>query len=151
MDELKSKYVGKFIGPNKIADIEVTELTTPKGAAVFEVTYTLGHKELFPERGLVVVVTNEIKDLTYVRDMRVEAIVPTVIDLVQEYDLPGAQMNYLLTMIGTQWNNRFGRALNWLMFKDDKRYAAGYEPANDFSLLMAERVNKGIPPKENVE
>lgn len=149
MDALKEKYVGKFIGPNKIADIAPIDLTTPSGALVFEVTYELGHKEIFPEHGLVAVVTDDIRDFNYVRDVRVNLMVPQILAVVQEYDLPGSQMNYLLSMIGNQWNNHFGRAYNWLFYGDDSRYSPGYEPANDYTLLMAERVNKGIPSKED--
>ncbi len=148
MDELKEKYVGKWIGPNKITDISITELTTSAGSVVFEVTYELGHKELFPEKGLALVVTDEIKDLNFVRDVRVAAITPLIVETIKEYDLPAAQVNYLFSKAGQEVDNHFARAYNFLMFGNEIRYAPGFEPQHDYTLLMAERVNKKIPPRE---
>lgn len=150
MGDLKEKYVGKFIGPDKISDIEVLDLLTSAGSMVFEVTLANGVRDIYPEKGLVAIVSDEPKDYNHIRDARVNLFVPEVIKLMEEYDLPAGQLVYVLSMIGTQYRNHLSRAMNYIWRKDDSRYTPGVDPTDDFTLLMAERVNKGIPTKENV-
>lgn len=150
MDELKAKYVGKFIGPNKIVDITVEDFTTKQGALIFSVTHENGDIDIYPEKGLVAVVSNEIKDYNHIRDARVNLFVPQVLELMEEYDLPAGQLVYVLSQIGTQYRNHLSRAMNHLWRGDDRRYIPGIDPSDDFTLLMAERVNRKIPIKENV-
>jgi len=144
---LQIMYVGRFIGPEKIADIQIVDFKTAMGSMVFEVTFENGIKELFPEKGLTAVVSDEIKDSNHVRDARISLLVPQILELAEEYNFPGYQMNHLLSMVGNQWNNKFGRAYNYLFFGDDSRYVQGYEPGNDFTLLDAKRVINRIPTK----
>jgi hypothetical protein len=147
MQELKDKYVGQFIGPDKISDIIVTDFTTPLGSMVFEVTYETGMKELYAEKGLTVVVSKEAKDFNHVRDARVSAMVPQIVDLVIEYDLPLVQHVYFLGQVGEQLKNRLNRAQSFLIHGTDERFIPGFDPMTDMTLLDAERVIAKIPPK----
>jgi hypothetical protein len=142
---MSTSQIGRFIGPDKIADFQVLDITTPLGSPIFEVTYESGIKELFPEKGFAAVVSDEAKDLNHVRDRRVDLVVPQLVETIMEYNLPSSQIDWLLKQLAHQLDNRFGRAFNYLFYKDDKRYVPGYEPGNDFSILDAERVILSIP------
>lgn len=146
-EALKAKYVGKFIGPNKIADIGIEDFTTAGGSLVFSVTHENGDKDIYPEKGLVAVVSDEIKDYNHIRDVRVNLLVPQILEFMEEYDLPAGQLVYVLSQIGTQYRNHISRAMNQLWRGDDRRYIPGVDPSDDFTLLMAEKVNKKIPVK----
>lgn len=147
MQELKDKYVGRFIGPDKISDISVTEITTPLGSAVFEVTCESGLKDLYAEKGLAVIVSDEAKDFNHLRDARVNVMVPQMVELIMEYDLPSVQWVHLLGQVGDQLKNRLYRAQSFAVRGTDDRYIQGFDPETDMTLLDAERVIAKIPPK----
>lgn len=148
--DIKPLFVGKFYGPEKISDVSVIETTTPSGAPIFEITTEQGRTYVVPQKSVALIVTDEAKDWNHIRDARIRVMVPEIINIISEYDLPGGQMNYLLSMVGAEFDNHFGRAHNYLWFKDDKRYVPGFDPANEFTLLMADRINDQIPERTDV-
>lgn len=142
--ELKEVYEGKYLGPNKIVDMTITEITTTLGSAVFEVTYESGVKELYPEKGFGLLVSNEAKDFNHLRDARVEVMVPKILELIEEYDIPMDQFTWLMTQVAHQWQNKFNRANAILWFGDVAGYYPGSDTMDRLTLLNAERVNKGF-------
>lgn len=147
MSPIEVKFIGKYVGPDKIVSIEVSDFTTPLGSAVFEVVFESGLKTIFPEKALVAVSTEEAKDHTFVRDRRFTVMMPDLINLVKEYDVPGTQVNNMLQVLAQNIDNEFGRALNYFWTNDDSRFVPGYSPMNDATLLMASQVISVIPNK----
>lgn len=139
------KYIGKFIGPDKIEEVLFTEQRTPNGGVVFELRLSNGTTVIMPEKGLVAVVSDEAKDHNHVRDARVNMMVPEIVKIIEEYDLPVTQVVHLLQSIGSAIDNRFARAMNWMWTRNDKRFVPGFSPENDATVLMAERVIGQIP------
>lgn len=147
MTPIEVKFIGKYIGPDKIVGISVLEFTTPLGSAVFEVELESGQRNIYPEKALVAISTEEVKDHNFIRDRRIALMIGPIVDILKEYDLPAAQFGYALQCVAGSINNEFDRALNYLWTKDDSRYVPGFESANDATLLMAGRVISVIPAK----
>lgn len=145
MDALTVKYLGKFVGPDEIVGVSLSGQTTPLGAQIFEVSLKSGRIRLMPERAMAVLVSDEVKDYNHIRDQREIALVPEIVKLVKEYDVPIQEVEHLVKMVAYELDNHFGRAANWLWTKDDSRYAPGFDAMHDVTLLMAERVIKDIP------
>lgn len=141
MEELKNKFVGKFIGPNKIVDIEVTDQKTKKGSNVFKVILgDMKETMIIPEAGLVTVITDKATDYNHIRDSRVSSIIEGIHEIVQEYDLPASQIPHLAQMIATDLSGRFDRATVILWHGDETRFVPGFDPYNEISVLMAEGI-----------
>lgn len=145
MDALTVKYLGKFIGPDEIIGVSLSGIKTPSGAQVFEVTLKGGKVRLMPERAMAALVSDEVKDHTYLRDRREITLVPEIVKLIKEYDVPIQEVPHLVQMVAYELDNHFGRAANWLWTKDDSKYAPGFDAMHDVTLLMAERVIAEIP------
>lgn len=152
MTDLKNKYVGKFIGPGKIVSIELSEQKTPIGSEIFSVQLRQGsspsYDMLIPIKGLIAVVSEKATDANYMRDKRINMIMPEIINIIEEYDIPATQIVYLAQVLGGEIDNRINRAQSFHWHNDDSRYVPGYDPLNEISLLMAERVISSIPKKD---
>lgn len=148
MDALTVKYLGKFVGPDEIVGVSVTDQTTPMGAVVFEVTLKSGRVRLMTEKSMTILVTDEAKDFNFLRDRREYVLVPEIVKLIQEYDVPIQEVAHLVQMIAYEVDNHFGRAANWLWKKDDSQYTPGGDAMHEVTLLMAERVIRDIPKDE---
>lgn len=146
---LESEFVGKFVGPNKIVSIEITEVILPSSARVFELTYENGYKELFPEKGLVIVISDEAKDFNHIRDARVDVMVPEILGIIKEYDIPFDQFTHLMTKVAFQLQQHFNRANAILWHGDAKTYVPGVDTMGSLTLLEAERVNLREKPNED--
>ena len=141
MQELKDKFVGKYVGPNKIKDIDVTSIKTPSGGMVFTLAYEDGRFELFPEKGLVAVVSDGAKDFNHLRDARVDIMVPEIMNVIKEYDIPYGQFTWLMSMVAAQWQNNFNRANAILWFGEASAYVPGSDTTDRLTLTMADQVN----------
>lgn len=148
MDPLTVKYIGKFIGPDEIADVSLSNLKTPSGAEVFKVTLKSGKVRLMPERAMVGLVTDDAQDHNFIRNRRMFLMVPAVVQLMKEYDLPSQDVPHFATMLGYELDTYFGRATNWLRTKNDSLFVPGGDAVYDVSLLMAEQVISEIPKSD---
>lgn len=145
--DIRESLVGQFYGPERITDAVEIEIRTPLGSPVYELTTEPGRKYLIPQAALGVI-TPEIKDANHIRDWKVRQIVPRLVDIVAEFDLPKSQLIYLASMFGSEFDNHFGRATSYLWTRDDRNYVPGFDSVGEISLLMAERVNAQIPERE---
>lgn len=148
MDSLEVKYVGRFLGPDEIEAVIVTEQKTPSGGYVFEVTLKSGQKKLLTEKAIALLVTDEAKDYNYLRDHKMFVLIPKIVEVIEEYDVPSGEIPHLIQMMSYELENRFNRALNWMWSKNDSRYVPGFDAMYDATLLMAERVIQEIPKDE---
>lgn len=148
-ESLDKMFVGKFYGPEKIASIEVIDMKTPSGAHIFQITTESERKYLVPQKAMIVI-TDEMKDWNFVRDTKVQAMVPEMANVVAEYDIPHSQIVYMAAILGQHLSNHFNRAHNFLWTGDDRNYVPGYDPLNDITLLGAERINQQIPARDEI-
>lgn len=151
MEELNNKYVGKFIGEDKVTDIDISEFLTSSGSMVFELTLENGKKEFLPEKGLVASITDEKSDATTMYGARLAAISADCIKAIEEYDLPSYLFDRVTAKIKLELDNHIERAASIAWFGTDKEYAPGFSTQGMVTLLGAERMNKRIPTKEDVK
>lgn len=153
---LAEKYVGQYLGPNKIVGIEVIEMKTPSGGSIFEVetrsvsenNVEFFEKELVPERAVAVTISEQSRDYTKTFEAKMNALVPQIVDLLEEYNVDYSQIDTMIKSIEMQADMRFNRALSFLFTKNDKNFIPGFDPRNSISLLMAERVINSIPKED---
>lgn len=147
MDELKQKYVGKYVAADKITDISIADFATPIGSVVFFLTYESGKQAFIPEKGFAVSVSDQPSDDSKMYGNRLEVLSSEIVKLVEEYDLP----QYLITRLGDKFTleleNHIQRAMAIKLFGSPDAYAPGFESINLFTLLEAARVNAQFPPK----
>lgn len=143
---MKNTFIGRFIGPNKIKSFELLDITTPSGGAIFEFSYEDGRKELLPEKAVAVFISDEPKDFQHLFDSRINAIIPGIIDLLKEYDIPFEQFESLMVRVASQFQNHFNRANAILWFGTSEEYIPGSDTTSRLTLLMAERVNSTQKP-----
>ena len=146
---LEVKYTGKFIGEDRIASISITDITTPLGSTVLELTYESGKKKLMPEKGLVASVSDEKIDATKRYERLFNALSEECIKVVAEYDPPSFLFDRIGAKIELELKNHMQRAASILWFGSPDEYAPGFDSSNHVTLLMADEINKKFPP-ENV-
>lgn len=137
------KFVGKFIGPARIESIEDTGVTTVLGSPILRVKLSSGGVETFPLKGLETIVSDEAKDFNHVRDARFAQMVPQMMAVVMEYDVPFDQFTSLMTEVASQFQNHFNRANAILWFGSADEYIPGSDTQERLTLTMAEVVNRG--------
>lgn len=135
-----------FYGPLKIKF--VTDLDNNR---FVELEFTNGEKLVVTKKVFELSVTQEAKDYNYLQQVKINAMVKEVMDIVLAYGIQLYEINALLSAIGKETKERFSRAINYLWTKDDKKYIPGSDPTDYFSLNEAETVVKTIPlPKKDV-
>lgn len=139
---LNDKFVGKYVGPDEVVAISLIELTTASGHGVFELVYKSGNTAIYPEKGLMAVISKEPKDLNHLRDARVNLMVPEILNVIKEYDIPLEQFTWLMQQTMMQWQNHFNRANAILWYGDDRSYVPGVDTMEMLTLLQAERINQ---------
>ena len=151
MDELKAKYVGKYVGEEKIADIEVADFVTPSGPIVFQVSFESGKKKVIPEKGFGVTVSDAKRDATTIMGLLLSAISEECVKIVAEYDPPSYLFDRVGAKIQLELNNHIERASSILWFGNDSEYAPGFISSNNVTMLMADQINQKCPPKKDGE
>lgn len=138
MDSLQARFVGKFYGPFEIKDVAV------RSEGVFNLT--LDDERMIPctEKALIAIVSDEKKDHNHIRSARFQVLVPKIVKLMKEYDVPVGDVNALLQDIAREVDNHFARATNFLWTQNDQRYVPGFNPMEDITLIMAHEVTDNI-------
>lgn len=147
MEELKTKYVGKYIAENKIKDIAVLGETTSLGSVIFDVTYESGDKQIIPEKGLVISVSDQKRDSSKMLEVLLSTISDECIKLIGEYDLPSYLFDRIGQKIELELKNHIQRAASIVWFGTPDKYAPGFDSSGIVTLLMADQLNKKFPPK----
>lgn len=155
MDELKSKYIGKYFGADEISDITIIDFTTPLGSVIFELTFLTGKKQIVTEKSLVLGVSDAVhkdKDgnddsLSFLLSQRINAISEECVKIVAEYDVPSYLFDRVGLKIQAELEAHFQRASAIVWFGDTDEYAPGFLSSNNVTLLMADRINNKIPAK----
>lgn len=142
MNELQQKYIGKYIGESKIADIQITDFTTPLGSTVFSVTTESGEEILVTEKSLVISSSEEKVDVTTLYTSRLNAISEECIKVIAEYDVPSYLFDRVAAKIQTELRNHIERAASIVWFGSPKKYAPGFDTSGSVTLLQADRINR---------
>ena len=138
MDSLQARFVGKFYGPYEIKDVAV------RSEGVFNLTLD-GDKTIpCTEKALIAIVSDEKKDHNHIRYARFAVLVPEIVKVIEEYDIPVGDVNALLQDIAREVDNHFARATNFLWTQDDKRFVPGFNPMEEITLSMAREVTNNI-------
>ena len=129
-------YIGKYLGPNKIIDIQDSS-----GKENFmEVTFKGGEKKLTTKKGLESFTTDKSLDLTQFRNMRSEIIANELLLNVMEYDIKLGDLEHTMQTFADKIQDLFQRADSYLWTKDDKEWIPGREAINNRTLLEANRI-----------
>lgn len=152
MDDLKEKYIGKYIGPQKITDVDISSNKTPLGALIlrFTVSKMIGEREMFehilvPEKSIPLMVTDGETDWNTLSSSKMNIVIEDMIGVLQEYNIEKLQVDTLLQGLKTTLNFHFDRAKNFLWTGNDESFIPGYDPDRDVTLLHAESVIASIP------
>ena len=103
MDEL----IGKFLESKKIASVKETELKTPFGIRILEVTTEDGKTRAYPEETLHRLMTVEPQDASAFRDAWVRYVVEGFVDVLAERDLPLSFMEYAVAVLQGSINESY--------------------------------------------
>jgi hypothetical protein len=145
MSTSKLELIGKFIGPDEITESSVTELKTPNGAPIIEVTFKNGKKRRYTQTALDFMLTDALSDYTTVSDKRLNKIAEEVVSLVREYDVTVGDIDRLMQKIAMGIENKFNEATSFMWFKSANEYTVGFNPMYDVSLNMAQEVIDNKP------
>lgn len=145
MLELNNKFVGKYFGPDMISSIEITPQTTPSGGVVFSVVFASGARTIVTEKTLVISISDKPGDYTKLLDTKLQAVVPEIVALLEEYDIASFEVESLVSRIKANVEMRFNRAINFLFSGDDSRFIPGWDHKTDVTMLMSEKVISQIP------
>lgn len=145
MNEPKN-YIGQFIGPNKIESVEVVEATTPSGKPLVRVSYKT-HSTVMPIATMMLLATEKETDLNSLQDRKFAVLLPQVFAVIEEIDLTASETQTFLVRVAKIAEDKLDRALSFLWFKDDARWAPGYSSKNEMNFSEASAIIKTIPEK----
>jgi hypothetical protein len=134
------EFIGKFIGPDEIVELVPTNVYTPKGTPIIEVTFKGGKKRRYTATALDYMLTDELSDYTTVSDKRLNKIASEVVSLVQEYDVTVGDIDRLMQKVAMGIEEKFNEATSYMWFRNPKEYTVGFNPMYDVSLNMAQEV-----------
>lgn len=142
------ELIGKFIGSDEIVSSSVAGFKTPQGKDVIEVTFKNNKTRIYPIETLEYIVTDEESDANVVREKQLTPIIRKVLGVLAEHDIKNGDIEMFFKQLATNIDLAFGRAINYMWFKDDAEFVPGFDPQYDVSLLMAHNVIVGIPDKK---
>lgn len=89
------KYIGKYLGPNKIKEIKKTDEKTYLGNEKLIVIYENDQEECFPVKMLDAGITNIESDWSELREARVKPIVEQLMTILTEAELKKSEIDYV--------------------------------------------------------
>lgn len=134
-----------FVGSEKVAMVADTEIKTPMGSDIVEITFENGRKEIMPKKAYELVVTDIASDASIAHRTKMNALVPALKMVICEYDLKVGEIQSLLQALANGIDDNFSRATNYLWTSDDTQYVPGMNPLSPRSILEAHRIIIGIP------
>lgn len=141
-----------YVGSNKVSSVAVVDnYKTPMGSNLVDVTYESGAIERFTKKTYELVVTDVASDASIVRRTKFNAMVPSIITVICEFDLKVSEMQSLLQEVANSLDNSFGRATNYVWTNDDRQYVPNSNPLFDRGVLDADRILKSIPTSVEAE
>jgi len=90
------KYFGKFIGSKKIKNIVLLDEKTYLGKNKVKVEFDDETSYIYPEEALEDIVTQDKKDATELRDLRVNPVIEKVLTILVESELTLPEIDYAM-------------------------------------------------------
>lgn len=137
-------FIGKFLGPNKIASIEATEFKTPSETPVYKVTYEGGQQEMLPETLIKDCSADTASDYTALFLKKFEKFAPIVLRLFTDYGLAEFEVEHAISQLKHSTSQSFNRALSRKWYGSDEQFVEGYDPRRAFTLVEADIALKGV-------
>lgn len=133
---MENKYEGKFIGGRKIVDMLSTEEKTPGENIILNVMFEDGSSEIFPERMLQFVATDEPLDPSALQDRRIFAITAEILKLFGEFDMKLSEWERIQFTIKASIDDNYENACE-ILWKTPKK-----------GWLDVVRVLKSVPSED---
>jgi hypothetical protein len=147
MEETNGGEKAMHVGGEKVVIVADTDLKTPMGSDIVEITFASGRKEKMPKKTYELVVTDVPSDPTIVHRTKMNSLIPAIKAVICEYDLKVGEIQSMLQQLANGIDDNFSRATNWLWTKDDEGYVPGMNPLSPRTLLEADAVIRSIPTK----
>lgn len=138
------QYVGKFIGPNEIKSIELTDEKTPAGANIYMVEFG-ERKERVTDKSLRAMASDEAIDYTRLQKRKFTPLIQDMLAVVMEYDIMLYEIESLMRQLAGSMDDTYGRAENYLWTKDDTKFIPGVGPLDMIPLSAAQEIIRKIP------
>lgn len=148
MDELNAKYVGKFLGEDKITDLSLSSFKTSNGLEIFDVTFENGQTSPVSLKGLVFA-TDEKRDASKLYETKLNLLSSEYVKIIEDYDIPAYLFERVALRITNELLNHLERAFVIKWHGDAKRYSPNFALKDTVSFLEIERVNQSVPINEN--
>ena len=142
------ELIGKFIGPDEIVSVTLSEHKTPEGKEIVDVTFKSGRNHIFSKETLDYIVTDEVSDSNSVQEKKFTPVIRKIMSILIEHDLQVGEVEMLFKQLGYNLDVIFNRATSYLFFKNEKEFVPGLDPLHYVSLLMAENA---VPKKQEDE
>lgn len=151
------EYIGKFIGPEEVIEIE-EDGKTPLGDSVFKVKTKFesfvndnGEEDvatrIYTKATLDATISDQKSDWNTFRDSKFRHIVDKITELAIEYGISGEEMDPLLMSVGRNFATMIDKAVYKKWFGDTKDFVPGGGSMHGFTLLAAHNelhLNEGI-------
>ena len=113
------KYIDKFIGSNQIERVELIEDKTYLDKPKARVFYKNEHQEVYPEKALESIVTDEKSDDTELREKRVAPVVKELLVILAESELTMEDAAYaVMSKVKYSLDDSIARAAKLLWGKE---------------------------------
>lgn len=144
-EEITAEVAGSWIGSDKISIVAESDLKTPMGSDVVEVTFDNGKVTTMPKKTYEIIVTDVASDASIVQRSKFNQMVPALKAVLCEYDIKVSEIKPLLEELGASIDNNFSRAVNYALTKDDSVWIPNSNPLYDRSILEADAIIRSIP------
>lgn len=110
--------IGKYIGPNQIHKVEISDRKTFLGKEVLRLIYESGEKEEIPTGIAERLVTKEKTDLTDMRERFVSPLIGNIMAIMLEAEVKIIDLDYVMQKITMSFNSNIDLAIDMAMGKD---------------------------------
>lgn len=144
----------KYLGPNEVLGVTVVEQKTPAGAEMVKVMYEssdlpLGTVEVMPKQTYELLISDQPRDWTWVRDTQSKRIQEDLAKVLMEWDVSYTDVKHVVLGLTDKIYTAFDRATSFLWTKDDTKFVPGTDnPVGFRTLLEAEEILKGVKTDE---
>lgn len=112
------KIIGKYIGSQKIKEVKTSSRKTYFGNEVLRIIYENGTEEELPKEVVNIIVSDNERDLTSVREDFVKPIVEKIIAILLEAEVKIIDVDYIFQKATVSLNQNIEEAIDKLTGKD---------------------------------
>lgn len=137
----------QYIGEHEISDYELLEdEISPMDNDVYLVRFEGEYKEPMrvSERVWDHIVTDEAKDASYVLNQKLNILVPTIVDLITEWNIKFVHISRVVKKVHEHMENRLERASSFLWNGTDTYWTPGFNFTNNIQALQIKQVLDSI-------